>query len=194
MNEQTITRWARQQLSSQERRELFTWMVTCTDPDLPVLVQGILRHERETQADTALQALGREWSRLTEAWQRLLDGGSAGWVEPGPALSFASIDDEDEEWAHLDHHADGTLRAVTSLPWGTPVRAWLTSDDGDVRELMAEDDRGVVVFSLPISGAPRPTVWLVRSPPALPGTSAIQDLTVALGSQPKDICALRWTD
>ena len=69
MTEETLRRWVRGQLPPAERREVSRWMLRCTDPELPELLQALTREARDEARDADLIAQGR--GALVRAWRAL---------------------------------------------------------------------------------------------------------------------------
>ena len=79
MDELTLRAWVRGTLSPARRREVTAWMLRCTDPDLPILIHGLIREQEQEQSDAALLARAPDAGWLVDAWHRLLELGAATW-------------------------------------------------------------------------------------------------------------------
>ncbi len=156
MTEDRLRAWVRGELSGEERREVTRWLVRCTDPRLPALLQGMLREQRDEAADAQLAARGPVWSRLTEAWQRLVEAGEAIVVLPEPTLVLASADADP---LRLEER-DGELVAVGEIDEGA---IFLTDDTGR-SELLVGPGRGPLSVPIPAALGPRATLWLTEGP------------------------------
>ncbi len=154
MTEDRLRAWVRGELSGEERREVTRWLVRCTDPRLPALLQGMLREQRDEAADAQLAARGPVWSRLTEAWQRLVEAGEAIVVLPEPTLVLASADADP---LRLEER-DGELVAVGDIDEGA---IFLTDDTGR-SELLVGPGPGPLEAAIPAARASRATIWLTR--------------------------------
>ena len=152
MTEDRLRSWVRGELSGEDRREVTRWLVRCTDPRIPALLQGMLREQRDEVADRQLSARGPVWTRLTEAWQRLLEAGEAFAAPPEPTLVLASADTDP---LRLEEQ-DGQLRVVGNTDGG----ALFLTDDTGRSELLAGPGPGPLTAPVPANLGPRPTLWL----------------------------------
>ena len=185
MNEAMLKQWVAGTLSHAEEREVARWMVRCTDPKLPQVLLGMLREQREAQADAEQSALGAVWQRLNQAWNTLLDIGDAAWVQPGMALQPASLTAGEEADALV--LTDDEALAV-SVAGSEPVQVAVTNGAGEVYVLHGQPDDTVV---LPLDLGARPTVWIVRGAQTI---LTANDLTDAIASSDTRVSALRWRD
>jgi len=195
MTEEQLRRWAAGELDDRQELEVYRWMVTCTSPDLSPLLQGFLREQREAEADRRLSAVGDVWSAVVAGWSRLLEAGSAAWIDPGAPLVLASAEaTAGRPWASLEWVDEDTaeleLRVEAS---GVDVAAYVTTDTPSVVRLQAwrgEDSRRV---ALPPGLGARPTVWVVRGA-VLPRHSDVLEEWRACVHGDLEVLAIRWTD
>ena len=183
MTEEKLRQWVAGGLSPAERREVTRWVVRCTDPDLPVLLHGMLRESRETAADQALRGVDALWGRLVDAWTTLVEAGRAEWTVPDAPLVLASVD---EPWVRLE---DGP-RVVVQQADGE-VALYLMDDRPSVQRLHGPGPAPAAALPLPTTGG-RTTLWAVRGA-VLPRRPDVREELVAALDVGEGV-ALRWDD
>lgn len=196
MNEATLRRWANDQLSPSETRDVYRWMVRCTDPQLPVLLSGLMRERREREADQALVARGPGWRELVARWSQLLTDGVAAWAEPGAALQLASTDTQAAPLpdVRIEERSGGVV-LVVDVDASTDTAVFITDDDGGAVRLAPSGGQRPQEWPLPQAGA-RPTVWVFLGDP-LPVAAAgstLDELMALTDAPDVRVVALRWTD
>lgn len=192
MNEDTLRRWANDALPPEEAREVYRWMVRCTDPDLPFLLSGLLRERRDRVADRTLAAQGGFWQSLVERWADLLDAGAALWTQPGLAPVQASVDSARqaaEVWLE-DPDEDGSLELELDTDPGIEVAVFLTDDSPTLVEVYWGAG-GRHTIPLPAHGA-RATAWVFMGSGLARQADAPSTLQALLASTALQSVALRW--
>jgi len=192
MNPQLLRRWANDTLSPPEKRQVYRWMVTCTDPDLPLLLHGMLRERREREADQRLSAQKGLWSSLVDHWHTLLDAGEAAWTTPGTAPVLATVDQAQEQpLASIEEPTDGKFTLALHTPPALQVTALISTDTPSVHLLCEGLPGGDHNLPLPAVG-PRPTVWVFVGA-ALPRAARPEEtLKELLQAEGVTVQALRW--
>lgn len=181
MTEERLRLWVTGALDPAERRAVTRWVVRCTDPDLPVLLHGMLRASRETAADAALRQVDAVWERLVDAWTALLDAGRAEWTVPEASLVLASVD---EPWVRIE---DGPVVVVQAVEG--EVALYLSDDDPTVVRLHGPGAAPAQPIPLPTPDG-RTTLWAIRGS-ALPRRDDVrEELLAAIDAG--DAVALRW--
>ncbi len=174
MTEERLRAWVRGELAGEERREVTRWLVRCTDPRIPSLLQGMLREQRDEAADARLGSRGPLWSTLTDAWRRLIEAGEALTTGPEPALVPAGV--EALEPLRLEER-QGELLVVADTDGGA---LFLTDDTGRVDRL-AGPGAGELIARVPEELGPRPTVWLTAGPePDLGAATLVRALRIEI--------------
>jgi len=171
MNEQTLRAWVRGELSAPERRDVTRWIIRCSDPQLPAVLEGLAVEARESSAE-------RAWSELTEAFYRLLDQGRAflQGAHLGPVV-LASADERPSEPVVL--LPDGDQHITIQHPPGT--RLVLSQPDGDVARIPER-------IPTPAAGS---VVWAIAAETPV-AQDAHDDLRGALADVLHPPYAARW--
>lgn len=181
MTEEMLRRWASGELDPTERRAVTRWVVRCTDPDLPVVLHGMLRESRESTADAALRQVDALWGRLVDAWGALLDAGQAEWTVPEGGLVLASVGGP---WVRID---DGPTVVVE--PTDDEVVLYLTDDRPMVQRLHGPGAAPTGQIALPTPDG-RTTLWAIRGAGLPRRPDAREELLAALDVG--TVVALRW--
>lgn len=189
MTEDQLRRWVLGQLPPDERREATRWVVSCADPDLGPLLDGMLREAEEARRDGALAGLGRAWDELVARWRGLLDEGAAGWSGGlSPTLAGAGGTS-----ALVRVEAEGDRVTVDVSATALEVAVYLTDDTGRCDRLVPP---GPVVSArraeFVVSVGPRPTAWACAGPALPRATTPVDELNAALGTPGVERSALRW--
>lgn len=172
MTEAELRAFVRNELPSDERKNVARWLVRCTDPDLPVLLQGLVREYRDEQADAALRSAGR--SGLVDAWEALLAAGRVWTSGLEPTLVPAA-----EGGAPvLVIEVLGGLRFVVAHP--SEISVLVLTDDEGTRRVLAGPGRGPLRGELAPPFGTRPTVWLMSGQSADPGSEGGADAVAAM--------------
>ncbi|MED5371330.1 MAG: hypothetical protein VX899_09980 [Myxococcota bacterium] len=183
MTEQTLVQWVRGELPAPERRRVTEWMIRCRDPQLPLLLDGILQAERDARRDAGLAARGAPWASFVAGWQTLLEQGRAVLLD-APAGTFALASDEAApvELLQLLESDPGPMAVVTA-PQPGHYHLIVTDDGGRVQRLGHQRLNAGQSFEreLPQPGE-RSTLWALRTPDqsAAPAIALLQE---ALGGQ-----------
>lgn len=188
MTEETLRRWVRGQLPPAERREVSRWMLRCTDPELPELLQALTREARDEAQDADLIAAGRE--ALVRAWRALLAAGQAGLsVGEAPALVLAGVGPGAPP-PLLSLRVEGDrLRLDLHLPEAAEVALWASRDLGPPQALLSPRPLASGPHANRVSidaSADRLTLWLLR------GAGLPETLEEALEAPGVEVTALRW--
>ncbi len=193
MTEETLRRWANVELSRDEARDVYRWMVRCTSPELPTLLTGLLRERREREADAALRQRGSTWPELVQRWAQLLADGAASWTEPGLMPMPASVDDEAPRPQVWLEERDGATRVRVDIEEDAEVTVFVTDDDGGAVRLPEASGRPRE-WVLPRMGA-RPTVWVAMGTASTPEPAdVLEQLAQRTDDDDVAVVALRWTD
>jgi len=181
MTEEMLKRWTRGELRGEERREVTRWVVRCTDPQLPVLLQGMIREARYEAADQGLASRGGLWSRLVEAWGTMLEAGRAGLTTGlGPSLVLAS-DDEEVPAEVLSVRLMPAPEVQLRLSESTEAAIYLSSDEGDcVRLWGPAPAQADVAAPIPDLAGGRTTLWAVWGEGLPRRAEALEELLAAL--------------
>ena len=168
---------------------MYRWMVTCTSPDLPLLLGGMLQDRRDRAADARLRTRGTFWSALIDRWRELLDSGGAGWADGSSELVPASATSTaTRSWAWIGDEDSGlTVAFASSL---TMVAAYLVRDDGPVVRLVAPGPTPARPVSVP-AGGERPTVWVFRGLALGSAGEASAEMENHLGRDDVEVLAFR---
>ena len=75
MDIESLRRWVRRELPPDERREVGRWMLRSTDPDLPGILQGLVREHEDELADAAVALRKPSWAVVLELWRTLQQTG-----------------------------------------------------------------------------------------------------------------------
>lgn len=110
MNVEMLRRWVRNELDRDARREVGRWMLRSTDPQLPSLLQGLIKEHEEEVADAALCSKWPGRAFVIDLWSRLVGEGRAtfealrpaelaggavlGTAASGSGLAFRRVGDE----------------------------------------------------------------------------------------------------
>lgn len=188
MNEATLRRWARGQLSTREEQDLYRWMVGNVDPRLPALVQGVLREYADERADAGLRQLGGLWARLTDAFDALFQSGLAEWTSPGAGLLLASA--EAPPPMVLVEQDEGAALELT-VPEGQELLVFVTDDTPRLLLLWGPGSAPPSRLELPdLEG--RSTLWAFVAPSLPRRASAAETLEACLADASFDRQVLRW--
>ncbi len=189
LTEDLLRRWVLGRLPPQERREVTRWVVTCTDPNLGPLLDGMLRESEEARADAALASLGRAWAELVDRWRSMLELGAAGWSGvQSPILADAGVLAPAVHVTPVGHRV-----LVEGRDSVVEVAVYLTDDTGRCERLVAPgpwrapgfQDFGVTV------GA-RPTVWAFTAAALPRAPDPVEELNAALRTPGAVANAVRW--
>ena len=189
MNEDTLRKWVNDELVGDEELAVYRWMVLCTSPELPTVLDGLIRERKEREADARLLGLGSFWSRLVERWDDLVNSAQAGWVGPGVDLAPASVDGPPmAPWARLTDDL-----YVEVEVGGLEVAVYISTDAPAVRRLSAEATNSTR-FEVAYAGESRPTIWAVRGAALPVAQSAQEQLALALAQSDVEVLGIRWQD
>jgi len=138
ITEDSLRRYIRGQLSPQERRGVTRWIVGCTDPELPILLQGLIREHDEEQADERLRNLHPSASIWIDTWAKLLERGKATWREVSdvphvPAHGFLKTTESPDVHFHFRGISDSAEPVVIVdlfLDQSSLVLVLATTDQG----------------------------------------------------------------
>lgn len=190
MNEDRLRRWADNALTPEEAREVYRWMVRCTDPDLPLVLSGLMRERREREADRGLSGRGAFWGRLVEGWQRLVGEGHALWTQPGLGPLPAALEDAVAPEVWLDEGQDGAVVLELDVAAELQVVVFVSDDRPSLIEVF-RGRGGRRTIGLPKVGS-RPTAWVFVGKVLASGMDAAASLEVLLDDLEVSTTALRW--
>ena len=181
MNERSLVQWVRGELPSDERRQVTEWMIRCRDPQLPLLLDGIMQAERDAERDQNLLGLGPAWTQLVQGWQSLVEQGRAVLLD-APAGDFAMASAQEQLPVLQLVEREEERLAILVAPTPGHFSLIISSDSGHVElleqaSLQAQEQLQVTMGAV----GQRSTIWAL-SGAAGPKLSPIEQLSDALSA------------